>query len=105
MFTLEIAGRPIAVIDAPLEKAEDSFHEEKFLSRLKTLKTGEGPLWDGHANLVVRPATDDEISALDEADESLHPKSDGSDEDEDNEAAGEEDEPLVLLLVATSNDR
>jgi hypothetical protein len=103
MFTLEIAGKPVAVIDASRETAEESFHEEKFLSRLQMLKTKDGPIWDGRADLVVRPATEDEISAFDEVDESLDPESDESDQDEADEDEDEENAPFIVLLPSTDN--
>ncbi|MFC7611908.1 hypothetical protein [Teichococcus aestuarii] len=47
MFTLEIAGRPIAVIGADEEEARDIVESEAFQADLRRLLHDATPLWDG----------------------------------------------------------
>src|ERR687885_718007 len=80
MFTLEIAGTPIVVTNAAEEDARELLESDDFKEDLKTLTADGRPLWDGVAPLTIRPASEDEIDAFDEA------LDDDSDEDEDDDA-------------------
>src|SRR5689334_16829970 len=67
MFTLEIAGRPIAVTDADQAQAQELFVSQEFQSDLRSLQSERRPLWDGSAVLNTRPASEDEIDAFEAA--------------------------------------
>jgi hypothetical protein len=67
MFTLEIAGRPIAVTDADEAQAQELFESQEFKSDLRSLESERRPLWDGSAILNTRPASEDEIDAFEAA--------------------------------------
>ena len=95
MFTLEIAGRAIAVTDADHDEAHALLQSDEFKDDLKSLEGEDGPLWDGRAPLMVRPATDDEIAEFEQVED---------DEDSDgdlNDGLSDEDEdgPLIMFLV------
>ena len=64
MFTLEIAGKPIAVTDASEDDARDVLESETFKQDLMQLESDGAPLWDGFASLSVRQATRAEIAAF-----------------------------------------
>lgn len=100
MFTLDIAGRPVAMTDADAPQARELFSSEEFKNDLRSLESEGRPLWDGSAPLEVRPSSEEEIEAFDDA-------LDG-DEEEDNSGAGgqgdadeidDEDGIDVLFLV------
>lgn len=93
MFTLEIAGRPIAVIGADEDEARDIVESEAFQADLRRLLHDAAPLWDGQAALTLRPATEDEVADFDSDAEE-----EGDDEDEDDEDALE-----VMFLVPISD--
>jgi hypothetical protein len=79
MFTLEIAGMPIAITDADEAEARDIFESDEFKQDLTAL-TSEGiPLWDGQAPLNIRAASREEITAFKAPDQDLD---DDADEDE-----------------------
>jgi hypothetical protein len=92
MFTLEIKGTAIAVTNADNEEAAGLFESDEFKEDLKSLTTDGKTLWDGRAPLTVRPASEDEIDAFDEA---------MNDEDyEDEDDADDDEEPIdVVFLV------
>ena len=91
MFTLEIAGRAIAVTDADHDEASALLQSDEFKEDLKSLAGEDGPLWDGRAALTVRPATDDEIAEFEQVE----------DDDDSDDGLSEEDEdgPLIMFLV------
>ena len=64
MFTLEIAGKPIAVTDASEDDAREVFESSPFREDLMQIESEGAPLWDGFATLTVRPATRAEIAAF-----------------------------------------
>lgn len=90
MFTLEIGGKPIAVIDSTEEDARELFESEEFKEDLLGLESDGKPLWDGKAKLLVRAANAEEKAEFDEADL----------EDEDDL---EEGEPIIMFLVTVDN--
>jgi len=93
MFTLEIAGKPIAVTNADEEQARELFMSEDFKSDLLSLRSEDRPLWDGASHLTVRPASEDEMDAVDEALE-----------DEDEEEDDEDEEPGIDVVFLVEID-
>ncbi|MDQ1081946.1 hypothetical protein [Pseudoroseomonas cervicalis] len=93
MFTLEIGGRAIAVIGTDEEDARDLVANPSFREDLQRLLSDDQPLWDGEAELVLRPANEDEIAEFDESED--EPEA-GEEEDEDED---EEEGAVVLFLV------
>jgi hypothetical protein len=92
MFTLEIAGRAIAITDADEAQARELFDSQDFKDDLQALESDGRPIWDGAALLKVRPASEDEIDAFDEA-------MDEEDEDDDFDDEDDEEGVNVLFLV------
>lgn len=84
MFTLEISGRAVAVTDATPE-AEARELLESLADEMTELESEGKIVWDGESPLVVRPSTEEEIEAFDDAE---------MDEDEE-----EDDEPVVMFLI------
>lgn len=103
MFTLEIAGRPIAVIGAEEEDARDIVESEAFQADLRRLLHDAMPLWDGKAPLTLRPANEEEVAEFqaeeDEGDEEEDGDDDGEEEDED-----EDEDALEVLFLVPIND-
>ncbi|PWC28528.1 hypothetical protein [Teichococcus aestuarii] len=97
MFTLEIAGRPIAVIGADEEEARDIVESEAFQADLRRLLHDATPLWDGQAALTLRPATEEEAADF-QSDEGEDEEEDEEDEDEDDEDA------LEVMFLVPIND-
>lgn len=89
MFTLEIAGVAIATTDADEDEAREIFSSEDFLDDIRGFTVAGVPLWDGQAELSVRPATDDEADAFSEIDE----------EDEEDEDDVEDGGANIMFLV------
>jgi hypothetical protein len=81
MVTLDIAGKAAAVTNADGEQARELFLSESFKQDLTSFKSEGRPLWDGSAALTVRPASEDEIDAFNEA---LDEEDDEDDEDDDD---------------------
>lgn len=92
MFTLEINGTAIVVTNAAENEARELLQTEDFKEDLKTLTVDGRPLWDGTSALTIRAASEDEISAFDEA---------LDDEDyEDEDPTDDDDDPIdVVFLV------
>jgi len=96
MFTLEIAGRPVAITDANEAQAQAIFESDEFKQDL-TAMTSEGtPLWDGRAPLNVRAASQEEITAF------QIPDLDVDDDFDDDEG---EDGLFVTFLMPIDHDR
>ena len=92
MFTLEIAGRPVAVTDVSETEARELFDSEEFKDDLKVLESDDGPIWDGRAMLTVRAASQEE------ADEFREAQGDADQELDD------EDGPLIVFLVPVGSE-
>jgi hypothetical protein len=61
MFTLEIQGRPVAVLNLPnAADAEELLGDKEFRKDLTALQYEGRPLWDGQALLSLRETTADE---------------------------------------------
>ena len=75
MFTLEIGGRPVAVLNLPTAAdAEELLGDKEFRNDLTALQSEGRPLWDGQAEMSLHEATADERaefenSAADEEDD------------------------------------
>jgi len=84
MITLEIAGKAVAVTNADGDQARELFLSESFKEDLISFKSEGRSLWDGSAALTVRPASEDEIDAFNEAlDEEDEVDEDDEDYDDD----------------------
>jgi hypothetical protein len=92
MFTLEINGTAIVVTNAAENEARELLQTKDFKEDLKTLTVDGRPLWDGTSALTIRAASEEEISAFDEA---------LDDEDyEDEDPTDDDDDPIdVVFLV------
>jgi hypothetical protein len=91
MFTLEINGTAIVVTNAAESDARELLQTDDFKEDLKTLTVNGRPLWDGTSPLKIRAASEDEITAFDEA---------LDDEDDEDEDPKDDDEPIdVVFLV------
>jgi hypothetical protein len=84
MFTLEIDGRAIAVTDATPE-ADARELLESLADEMIELESEGKQIWNGESPLSVRPATEEEIEAFEEAEMDEEPE--------------EDDEPVVMFLV------
>ena len=96
MFTLEIKGTALVVTNATESEATDLFESEEFKEDLRTLKTEGRPLWDGSSPLVVRPASEDEVEAFDQALD--------DDEFEDEDETDDDDEPIDVVFLVEVDD-
>jgi hypothetical protein len=90
MFTLEIGGQPMAVINTGEEDARAIIEGEGFLEDLRRLTTSSTPLWDGKAPLNLRAANEEEIAEFEESQE--------EDDEEDDDTA------TILFLVPLDED-
>lgn len=93
MFTLEIGGKAIAVVDADEARARAVFESDVFKQDLTVMTSQRTPLWDGTAPLNVRPASQQERAAS----ETLGPDPDEFDDEED-------DGLYVVFLVPIDHD-
>ena len=87
MFTVEIAGRAIAVTNADEEQARELIESEEFREDLTVIHSDGQPIWDGKAKLELRAATLDEEEEFEDA------------EDPDGDEDLEEGEPSVVFLI------
>lgn len=92
MFTVEIAGRAIAVTNADEAQARELIESEEFREDLTVIHSEGKPIWDGKAKLELRPATKDEEEEFEDA------------EDLDDEDEADEDEPSVVFLIDIDDD-
>jgi hypothetical protein len=89
MFTLTISDKPVAVTNADADEARDLFMSDAFKHDLQRLESDGAPLWDGFATLAVRPATEEELVAFDDADVAENGSSNRKDDDA----------PMIIFLV------
>jgi len=67
IFSIEIDGRPIMAFNAlSLEEAQAFGQDPDLRADLQVLEGPDGPLWDGKAIVLVRPALADESALWDE---------------------------------------
>ncbi|QFU15748.1 hypothetical protein [Microvirga thermotolerans] len=95
MFTLEIAGKAVAITNADEEQARELFMSEDFREDLKSFTSEGKPLWDGSSPFTVRPASEDEIDAFDDA----MAEDEEWDEEEVEDDDGDEEGIDVMFLV------
>ena len=101
MFTLEIEGTAVAVINSDEASAKDLFTCDGFKEDIRTMTSDGKPLWDGKAELKIRAANEDEIEIFEDA----VAEDDGEGEfvddprHEDAEEGEEEDEADIVFLV------
>lgn len=88
MFTLEVAGKPIAVTNASEDEAREVFESDAFKDDLMAIESEGAPIWDGFATLTIRPATREEAKDFDDA----------PTEDNGGEPA-EEPTPVIMFLI------
>jgi len=111
MFTLEIDGTAVAVINGDEETARDLFTCDGFKDDIRTMTSGGKPLWNGTSALKVRPASEDEIEvfedalAEDEGDEEFEPDTvHGAASTQGTEDGDEEDEADIVFLLDIDED-
>ena len=110
MFTLEIDGVAIAVINGSEEVANDLFTCDGFKDDIQTMKSDGKVLWNGTSPLKVRAATEEEIEIFEDAlaeddseeDEPFEPDArhaeTASNDDEEEDEDGEDDADIVFLV-------
>ena len=86
MFTLEIGGKPVAMIQADKTEALAFFEAENFRHDMQRWLTNGQPVWDGRAEFNVRPSSEEEIAQFKGPDP--YPPHGASDDD-----------PVVMLLI------
>lgn len=113
MYTLEIDGVAIAVINGGEEVARDLFTCDGFKDDIQSMKSDGRVLWNGKSELKIRAATEDEVEIFEDAlaeddseeDEPYEPDakhalaSNDDDEDEDDE-----DDADIVFLVDIDED-
>ncbi|KQP50244.1 glutamine amidotransferase [Methylobacterium sp. Leaf399] len=67
MFTLEIDGVAIAVINGSEEVARDLFTCDGFKDDIQTMKSDGRVLWNGKSELKIRAANEEEIEIFEDA--------------------------------------
>ncbi|WP_147425947.1 hypothetical protein [Teichococcus wenyumeiae] len=92
MFTLEIGGRPMAVMNTNEDDARAIVEGEGFREDLMRLKSANEALWDGKAPLNLRPSNEEEIAEFEESQE------------EDEEEDDDEDATTILFLVPLDDE-
>jgi hypothetical protein len=97
MFTLEIRGKAIAVIDSDEEQARDLAEDDAFQDDLRSMESNGEKLWNGSDELVIRPATETEIEASEAALDEWDEEEEDSDDLEDEEEIGS-DIALVFIV-------
>lgn len=86
MFTLEIGGKAMAMIQADKTQALAFFGAETFKHDMQRWISDGKPLWDGRTEFNVRPSTEEEIAHFKGPDP--YPPHGAS-----------KDDPVVMLLV------
>ncbi|GJE57814.1 MULTISPECIES: hypothetical protein [Methylobacterium] len=117
MFTLEIDGKAIAVINADEETARDLFTCDGFKEDIGTMKSAGTPLWNGTSELIIRASTEDETDEFEQAlseddgsgdfeDDAHHQDADAKapEADADDEDDEDEDEADIVFLVELDDD-
>ena len=101
MFTLEIEGTAVAVINSDEASAKDLFTCDGFKEDIRTMTSGGKPLWDGKAALKIRAANEDEIEIFEDAVAEDDGEGEFVDDPryEDAEEGDEEDEADIVFLV------
>ncbi|MCJ2048041.1 hypothetical protein MKK58_26390 [Methylobacterium sp. J-078] len=119
MFTLEIDGVAIAVINGSEEVANDLFTCDGFKDDIQTMKSDGKVLWNGTSPLKIRAATEEETEIFEDAlaeddseeDEPYEPdarhaqaSNDDKASDDDSDEDDEEDDADIVFLVDIDED-
>lgn len=114
MFTLEIDGVAIAVINGSEEVANDLFTCDGFKDDIQTMKSDGKVLWNGTSPLKIRAATEEEIEIFEDAlaeddseeDEPYEPdaRHAASNDDEAEDDEDEEEDADIVFLVDIDED-
>src|SRR3954470_399185 len=108
MFTLEIDGTAVAVINGTEEVARDLFTCDGFKEDIQAMTTEGRPLWNGTSELKIRPATEDEVEifedALAEDDSDADFESDPRHADSSETQEDEDEADIVFLLDIDEDD-
>ena len=100
MFTLEIDGTAVAVINSDEASAKDLFTCDGFKEDIRTMTSDGKPLWNGTSPLKVRPATEDEIEPFEDALAEDDGEGDFTDDPHHGDAdSDDEDEADIVFLV------
>ncbi|MDP4006636.1 hypothetical protein [Methylobacterium sp. NEAU K] len=100
MFTLEIEGTAVAVINSDEASAKDLFTCEGFKEDLRTMTSEGKPLWNGTSALKVRAANEDEIEIFEDALAEDDGEGDFAEDPRHADAdTDEEDEADIVFLV------
>ena len=108
MFTLEIEGKAVAVINGDEETARDLFTCDGFKEDIQKMTSDGAPLWNGTSELKIRAASEDEIEIFEDAlaeddgegdfeDDPRHTTA--ADDTTTDEGEDEEDEADIVFLV------
>jgi hypothetical protein len=105
MFTLEIDGTAVAVINSDEASAKDLFTCEGFKEDIRTMTSEGKPLWNGTSALKVRAATEDEIEIFEDALAEDDGEGDFTEDPRHADAASDdEDEADIVFLVDIDED-
>jgi hypothetical protein len=101
MFTLEIDGTAVAVINSDEASAKDLFTCDGFKEDIRTMTSEGKPLWNGTSALKVRAATEDEIEIFEDALAEDDGEGDFTDDPHhaDADEQDDEDEADIVFLV------
>ncbi len=99
MFTLEIDGVAVAVINGDEATARDLFTCDGFKDDIRTMTSEGTPLWNGTSALTVRAATEDETEIFEDALADDDGEGDFADDPRHADAEEEDDEADIVFLV------
>ncbi len=111
MFTLEIDGVAIAVINGSEEVARDLFTCDGFKDDIQAMKSDGKVLWNGTSPLKIRAATEEETEIFEDAlaeddseedepfePDARHAETASNDDAEEDDEDGEDDADIVFLV-------
>ncbi len=98
MYTLDIAGKPVAITDADEAQARELFNSDAFKEDIAAMESDGKPLWDGKTPLVVRPSSKEETDNFEQA------LDDGDDDEEEGDALDEDEVGINVLFLVPVDD-
>ncbi|WP_336487324.1 hypothetical protein [Methylobacterium nigriterrae] len=105
MFTLEIDGIAVAVINGTEEVARDLFTCDGFKEDIQAMTSDGRPLWNGTSELKVRPASEDEVEIFEDALAEDDSEGDFESDPRHADSAGDdEDEADIVFLLDIDED-
>ncbi|WP_375409663.1 hypothetical protein [uncultured Methylobacterium sp.] len=117
MFTLEIDGVAIAVINGSEEVARDLFTCDGFKDDIQTMKSDGRVLWNGKSELKIRAASEEEVEIFEDAlaeddseedepfePDAKHAQSPHGQASNDDEEEDDEDDADIVFLVDIDED-